>query len=108
MPISSIPPGGIKKVSWPNGDSRELRLTELTGVPDLANGIGVFGNHATISQSPVIQATFKDAKGQTTTFTYDANGNVITTADTVNRSPAAICMKLGRLGVCRLRLRRLA
>ncbi len=78
--------GRLKKATLANGDSREIRPTDLTGVPDLANGSGVFGNPATIQQPPVIQATFKDAKGQTTTFETDAIGRVTKQIDPLNRT----------------------
>ncbi|MDH5669204.1 MAG: hypothetical protein OEY86_14465, partial [Nitrospira sp.] len=77
--------GRLKQVVLPNGDSRLLRPTDLTGVPDLAQGIGVAGNPATISQPPVIQATFTDAKGQTTTFETDAIGRVTKQIDPLSR-----------------------
>ncbi len=70
----------------PNGDNRELHPTELVGVPDLANEVGVPGNPATIQQPPVIQATFKDAKGQTTTFETDAIGRVTKQIDPLTRT----------------------
>jgi len=78
--------GRLKKATLPNGDSRELRPTELVGVPDLANGVGVPGNPSTIQQPPVIQATFKDAKGQTTTFETDAIGRVTKQIDPLTRT----------------------
>ena len=39
-----------------------------------------------MSQPPVIQATFKDAKGQTTTFETDAIGRVTKQIDALNRT----------------------
>jgi RHS repeat-associated protein len=78
--------GRLKKAVLPNGDSREIRPTEIIGVPDLANGQGVPGNPAPISQPPVIQATFKDAKGQTTRFETDAIGRVTKQIDPLNRT----------------------
>ena len=78
--------GRLKKATLPNGDSREIRPTELVGVPDLANGVGMPGNPATLQQPPVIQATFKDAKGQTTTFETDAIGRVTKQIDPLNRT----------------------
>ena len=78
--------GRLKRATLPTGDSRELRPTELTGVPDLANGQGVPGNPAPLSQPPVVQATFKDAKGQTTTFETDAIGRVTKQIDPLTRT----------------------
>ena len=77
--------GRLKQATLPTGENREIRPTEMTSVPDLANGVGVPGNPATIQQPPVIQATFKDAKGQTTTFETDTIGRVTMQKDPLNR-----------------------
>jgi YD repeat-containing protein len=68
--------GRLKKAVLPNSESRELRATELAGLPDLAAGQGTSGNPAPLSQPPVIQATFTDARGNTSTFETDAIGRV--------------------------------
>jgi YD repeat-containing protein len=79
-------------------------------VPDLANGSGVFGNPATIQQPPVIQATFKDAKGQTTTFETDAIGRVTKQIDPLNRTtsimrdPQGNPLTITRMHAIRVRL----
>ncbi len=78
--------GRLKQATLPTGENREIRPTEMTSVPDLANGVGVPGNPATIQQPPVVQATFKDAKGQTTTFETDAIGRVTKQIDPLNRT----------------------
>ena len=44
------------------------------------------GNPAHITQPPVIQATFKDAKGQTTTFETDTRGRVTKQIDPLTRT----------------------
>jgi YD repeat-containing protein len=41
---------------------------------------------ATITQPPIIQATFKDARGNTTTFETDAIGRVTKQIDPLNRT----------------------
>ncbi|MEK6762395.1 MAG: LamG-like jellyroll fold domain-containing protein [Nitrospirota bacterium] len=78
--------GRLQRATLPDGAFREIRPTELTAVPNLAAGQGTPGNPATITQPPIVQATFKDAKGQTTTFETDAIGRVTKQIDPLNRT----------------------
>jgi RHS repeat-associated protein len=78
--------GRLQRATLPGGAFREIRPTELTAVPNLAAGQGTPGNPATITQPPIVQATFKDAKGQTTTFETDAIGRVTKQIDPLNRT----------------------
>jgi RHS repeat-associated protein len=78
--------GRLKKAILPNGDSREIRPTEIVGVPDFPAGEGVPGNPAQLSQPPVIQATFKDANGHTTTFETDSIGRITKQIDPLTRT----------------------
>ncbi|MDH5252396.1 MAG: hypothetical protein OEW25_03635, partial [Nitrospira sp.] len=78
--------GRLKQAILPNGDRREIRPTELTGVPNLAAGDGTPTTPSALSQPPIIQATFKDAKGQTTIFETDAIGRVTKQIDPLTRT----------------------
>jgi YD repeat-containing protein len=78
--------GRLQRATLPDGAFREIRPTELTAVPNLAAGQGTPGNPATITQPSIIQATFTDAKGQTTTFETDAIGRVTKQIDPLNRT----------------------
>lgn len=78
--------GRLQRATLPDGAFREIRPTELTAVPNLAAGQGTPANPGTITQPPIIQATFKDAKGQTTTFETDAIGRVTKQIDPLNRT----------------------
>ena len=78
--------GRLQRATLPDGAFREIRSTELTAVPNLAAGQGTPANPGTITQPPIIQATFKDAKGQTTTFETDAIGRVTKQIDPLNRT----------------------
>ena len=78
--------GRLQRATLPGGAFREIRPTELTAVPNLAAGQGTPANPATITQPPVVQATYKDAKGQTTTFETDTIGRVTKQIDPLNRT----------------------
>ena len=78
--------GRLQRATLPGEAFREIRPTELTAVPNLAAGQGTPGNPATITQPPIIQATYKDAKGQTTTFETDAIGRVTKQIDPLTRT----------------------
>ena len=78
--------GRLQRAILPGGAFREIRPTELTAVPNLATGQGTPDNPATITQPPIVQATYKDAKGQTTTFETDAIGRVTKQIDPLNRT----------------------
>ena len=78
--------GRLQRATLPDGAFREIRPTELTAVPNLAAGQGTPGNPATITQPPIVQATYKDAKGQTTTFETDAIGRVTKQIDPLTRT----------------------
>jgi RHS repeat-associated protein len=76
----------LQRATLPDSTFRELRPTELTAVPNLAAGQGTPATPGTITQPPIVQATFKDAKGQTTTFETDAIGRVTTQIDPLTRT----------------------
>lgn len=78
--------GRLQRATLPGGAFREIRPTELTAVPNLAAGQGTLANPATITQPPIVQATFKDARGHTTTFETDPIGRVTKQIDSLNRT----------------------
>ena len=78
--------GRLQRATLPGGAFREIRPTELTAVPNLGAGQGTPGNPATITQPPMVQATYKDATGQTTTFETDAIGRVTKQIDPLSRT----------------------
>jgi YD repeat-containing protein len=48
--------------------------------------IAILANPATITQPPIVQATFTDARGHTTTFETDAIGRVTKQIDPLTRT----------------------
>ncbi|HQR13295.1 MAG TPA: RHS repeat-associated core domain-containing protein [Nitrospira sp.] len=77
--------GRLSQAVLPSGDRRVLTSSQRTAVPNLAAGQGTAAAPAALSTSTANQASFTDAKHQTTRFDTDALGRIIKQTDALNR-----------------------
>ena len=77
--------GRLAQATLPDGATRAVTASQRTAVPNLAAGQGTAASPATLSTSTVNQASFTDAKNQTTRFETDALGRITKQTDALNR-----------------------
>ncbi|MEK6804385.1 MAG: LamG-like jellyroll fold domain-containing protein, partial [Nitrospirota bacterium] len=77
--------GRLSQATLPDGATRTLTSSQRLAVPNLAAGQGTAATPSALSTSTNNQASFTDAKNQTTRFETDVLGRVIKQTDALNR-----------------------